>query len=135
MKKCRFFAFFSKNHGVADQKTAAPPEHELKSSATGWKSAALNSYLGQYNIAFSAVDAFTFHFTLSSFHSLYDYWAEGRFSGNSFLTNDVFLDYNAHNIVNAVKRRVGFGSRSESPGWWKGVRRKKLNMALEQKRR
>ena len=32
------------------------------------------------------------------------------------MTNEVFLDYNAHNMEKALKRRVGFGCRSESPG-------------------
>ena len=38
------------------------------------------------------------------------------FHGNINLTNCVFLDYNAHNNAKALKRRVGFGCRSESPG-------------------
>ena len=52
---------------------------------------------------------------------------------NYGLTNRMILGYNAYNIVyaKALKRRVGFGCRSESPGWWEGVGRKELNMASE----
>jgi hypothetical protein len=41
----------------------------------------------------------------------------------SGLTKGIGLGYNAYNIAKALKRRVGFGYRSESPGWWEGVRK------------
>ena len=47
------------------------------------------------------------------------------------MTNEAYLDYNAHNMEKALKRRVGVECRSESPGWCKGVRRQMPNMVLE----